>query len=133
MTSGLEAGSIHVERGAHLPKFLQFGGDPLLKGWSVVRNLRSTLDAETAEAGWISFFRAGAIERAAFGFTRQKALGAVLKRLAGCVKAGNCNSFEIMAVTTKEFLGVFRVTVAAHARCLQAVMEVRESPVCFER
>ena len=128
MTSGLEAGSIHIERSAHLPGFLQFGGDPLLKGWSVVRNLRSTLEAETAEAGWISFFRGGTIERAAFGFSRQKALRAVLKRLAGCVKAGNCNSFEIMHVNTKEFLGVFRVTVAAHARRLQ---EVTESPVCF--
>jgi hypothetical protein len=128
MTTGLEPGSIHVERSAHLPKFLQFGGDPLLQGWSVVRNLRSTLEAETAAAGWISFFMAGAIERAAFGFSRQKALGAVLKRLAGRVKAGHCNSFEIMHVTTKEFLGVFRVTVAAHARYLQ---QVGESQVCF--
>jgi hypothetical protein len=128
MTSGLEAGSIHIERSANLPKFLQFGGDPLLKGWSVVRNLRSTLEAETADAGWISFFMAGTIERAAFGFTRQKALSAVLKRLAGRVKAGNCNSFEIMAVTTRQFPGVFRVTIAAHARRLQ---EVREGSVCF--
>jgi hypothetical protein len=128
MTIGLEAGSIHIERSAHLPAFIQFGGDPLLKGWSVVGNLRSTLEAETAEAGWTSFFMAGAIERAAFGFSRQKALAAVLNRLAGRVKAGNCNSFEIMHVTTRQFLGVFRVTVAAHARRLQ---ELTEGPVCL--
>jgi hypothetical protein len=128
MTDAMEAGSIHVERSARLPGFLQFGGDPVLKGWPVLRNLRSTLEAETANAGWISFFRAGSIEKTCFGFNRQKTFGAALGRLARLVKSENCNSFEIMHVTSWQFLGVFRVTVAAHARRLQ---EVSESPVCF--
>jgi len=34
-------------------------------------------------------------------------------------------SFEIMQVTSKQFLGVFRVSVAAHARHLQ------QGLVCF--
>lgn len=125
MNNSPEAGSIHVERSAQLPGFLQFGDDPLLKGWSEVRNVRSTLEAETAKAGWISFFMAGKIEKAAFGFNRRKALHAALRRLAGHVKSENCNSFEIMRVTSKRFLGVFRVTVAAHARRLQ------QGSVCF--
>ncbi len=120
-----DAGSIHIERGAPLPAFLQFGADPLLKGWSVVGNLRSTLEEETAKAGWISFFVAGKIEKVSFGFDRTRTLGATLRRLAKCVKSGNCNSFEITHVTSKEFLGVFRVSVTAHARHFQ------ESQVCF--
>ncbi|HTA47439.1 MAG TPA: hypothetical protein VK789_33585 [Bryobacteraceae bacterium] len=123
-----DAGSIHVERSEVLPAFLQFDGDPFLKGWSVLRNVRSTLEAETAKAGWISFFMAGKIEKSSFGFNRQKTLGAAMRRLATRVKSENCNSFEIMHVTSRKFLGVLRVTVAAHARHLQ---EARGSSVCF--
>jgi hypothetical protein len=82
MTNVKEAGSIHVQPSASLPAFLQFGADPVLKGWPVLRNVRSTLEAETAHAGWISFFMAGQIEKASFGFNRQKTLGAAMGRLA---------------------------------------------------
>ena len=139
MTDVMDAvgdGSLHVEQSAQLPGFLRFGGDPLLigdpllKGWSVIGNVRSTFEAETTKAGWVSFFMAGKIEKAAFGFNRQKTLGAALTRMARLVKSGNCNSFEIIHVTTKHFLGVFRVSVAAHARHFQ---KIKGSPVCFER
>jgi len=123
--NSMEPGSIHVERSARLPAFLRFGVDPvagaLLKGWSVIRNVRSTLDAETLKAGWISFFLAGKIERTSFGVDRQKTLSAALGRMARYVKSENCNGFEIMQVTTRRFLGIVRVTVAAHARRLQEV------------
>lgn len=117
--TSMEPGSIHVERSARLPAFLQFGGDPLLNGWSVLRNVLSTLEAETAKAGWTSFFMAGKIEKTSFGFNRRKTLGAAMKRLATRVKSENCNSFEILEVTSKHFLGIFRITVSAHARRLQ--------------
>jgi hypothetical protein len=123
----VDDGSLHVERSARLPGFLQFREDPLLKGWSVVGNVRSTFEGETTKAGWVSFFMAGRIQKAAFGFNRRKTLGAALTRLAKRVKSGNCNSFEIMHVTTKHFLGVFRVSVAAHARHFQ------KGSVYFER
>ena len=124
----MEDGSIHVERSGLLPAFLQFGGDPFLQGWSVLRNVRSTLEAETAKAGWICYFMAGKIEKSSFGFSRQNAFRAAMRRLARCVKSENCNSFEIMHVTSKHFPGVFRVTVSAHARHLQ---KVTGSLVCF--
>lgn len=127
VVDGVDDGSLHVERSAQLPGFLRFSGDPLLKGWSAVGNVRSTFEAETAKAGWVSFFMAGRIEKAAFGFNRRNTLGAALTRLARRVKSANCNSFEIMHVTTKHFLGVFRVSVAAHARHLQ------KGSVFFER
>jgi len=128
MKNAMEAGSIHVERSAGLPKFLHLAGDSLLKGWSAIENVRSTLEEETAKAGWISFFMAGKIEKAAFGFNRRNTLGAALRRMAKCVKSGNCNSFQIMHITTKHFLGMVHVSVAAHARHFQ---EEKESLVCF--
>ena len=132
-THSMEAGDIHVERAARLPAFLDFGDDPfsgglLLKGWSVIRNLRSTLDAETAKAGWTFFFMAGRIEGTGFGVDREKTDRAALGRVAGHARSEHCNSFEIIHVTSKRFLGIFRVTVAAHARHLQ---ELKESLVCF--
>ena len=119
MTDSLEVGSIHVERNSRLPSFLEFGGDPWLKGWSVLRNNRSTLEAETARAGWISFFMAGKIEKSSYGFNQRKTLGAVVRRLARHVQSENCNSFEVMHVTSRYFLGVFQVTLAVHGRRLQ--------------
>ena len=124
----MEDGSIHVERSGLLPAFLQFGGDPFLQGWSVLRNVRSTLEAETAKAGWICYFMAGKIEKSSFGFNRQNALRAAMRKLARRVKSEKCNSFEILHVTSKRFQGVFRVTVSAHARHLQ---KATGSLVCF--
>jgi len=127
MIDPIEAGTIHVERSALLPRFLRFGGEPLLTDWPVLRNARATLEAETANAGWISFFMAGNIEKTSFGFDPRKTLGAAMRQVARPVKSGDCNSFEIMRVTSKRVLGVFRVTVAAHARQLQ------EGLVCLGR
>lgn len=126
--NSVDAGSIHVENGARLPAFFEFGGASLLKGWSELRNARSTLEAATTQAGWISFFMAGSIEKSSFGVDRQKTLVAALRRLARQVKSDNCNSFEITQVTGKQFLGIFRITVTAHAR---QVREAKEGLVCF--
>ena len=125
MSNAMQPGSIHIEQSAQLPKFLRLNSDSLLKGWSEITNVRSTLEAEATKAGWISFFMAGKVERAALGFNREKTLGAALSSLAKCVRSGHCNSFEIADVTTEQFLGVFRVTVAAHVRHLQ------QGWVCF--
>jgi hypothetical protein len=119
MTNAMETGSIHIQQSPRLPGFLRLGSDSLLKGWAEITNIRSTLDAETTKAGWISFFMAGTVEKAAFGLNRARTLGTALSRLAKCVRSGGCNSFEIAYVTTEQFLGVFRVTVVAHARHLQ--------------
>lgn len=126
--NSMESGAIHVNRSEPLPAFLQFGGDPLLKGWSVLRNARSTFETETAKAGWTCFFMAGNIEKTSFGFNRRKTLAAAMTRLAKSVKSEKCNSFEIMQLTTGKFMGLFCVTVAAHARHLQLTSR---TSVCF--
>jgi hypothetical protein len=116
MIAGAEAGSRHFERGATLPQFLQFDGEPSLNGWGSIANSRSTFEEQLGKSGWTYFFLAGTIKTAAFGFKRQKALESALKQLATNVSSQECNSFEITDVTTRQFSGVFRVTVSAHAR-----------------
>jgi hypothetical protein len=57
-----------------------------------------------------------------FGFDRQKALHAALKRLIADVKSQHCNSIEITRVMGKSFLKVPYVRVSAHPRHLQKGM-----------
>jgi hypothetical protein len=125
MTAATEAGSLYVERGAAFPKFLQFDSESSLNGWASIRNVRSMIEKQINKAGWVYFFHAGKIETGAFGFDSQRALDADLNRMARSVKSQKCNSFEIMDVTTRQFPGIFRVSVSAHARHFQ------EGAVCF--
>jgi hypothetical protein len=117
--AGIEAGSIHIDAGGQLPKFLSLRTQSLLNSWPVVTNVRSTFEAEIKKAGWVFFFMAGKIERSAFGFDKRKTLKAALNRLTISVRSQKCNCFEIMDVTSKQFLGISRVSVSAHARHLQ--------------
>ena len=68
---------------------------------------------------------AGEIKATVFGFDRQKALRAALKRLIADVKSQHCNSIEITRVTGKSFLRVPYVSVSAHPRHLQKGMSFR--------
>ena len=65
---------------------------------------------------------AGEIKATVFGFDRQNALRAALKRLITDVKSQHCNSIEITRVVDKSFLRVPYVSVFAHARHLQKGM-----------
>ena len=62
---------------------------------------------------------AGEIKTTVFGFDRQKAVRAALKRLIAEVKSQHCNSIEITRVVDKSFLSVPYVSVSAHLRHLQ--------------
>lgn len=122
MTDTITAGSILVEDGAHLPKSLRLQSEPSSNGWAAVKDARSTYEKKIQEEGWTFFFMAGEIKATVFGFDRQKALGAALKRLFTDVRSRRCNSIEIMRVTRKSFLRVPYVSVSAHARHLQEGM-----------
>jgi hypothetical protein len=117
--SATMSGTLHVERGGAFPSFLQFNNGPSLDGWGSIGNLGTALEEQMSKAGWICTFLAGKIQRTAFGFDRQKAFTAAMKKLGESVKSIHCNSFEMMDVTTKHFSGIFRVNVSAHARNFQ--------------
>jgi len=122
MTDPITAGSILVEQGTYLPKSLLLQSESNSNGWVAVKDARSTFEKAIQEAGWTFFFMAGEIKATVFGFDRQKALRAALKRLIADVKSQHCNSFEITRVLGKSFLKVPYVSVSAHPRHLQKGM-----------
>src|SRR5713226_2783884 len=122
MTDTITAGSILVEEGTHLPKSLLLQSESNSSGWAAVKDARATFEKAIQEAGWTFFFMAGEIKTTVFGFDRQKALRAALKRLIADVKSQHCNSIEITRVMGKSFLRVPYVSVSAHARHLQKGM-----------
>src|SRR6516225_345091 len=86
---------------------------------SEVKDNPSAFEKTVEEAGWTFFFMAGEIKTTVFGFDKQKALRAALKRLITDVKSRDCNSIEITRVVGKSSLRIPYVTLSAHARHLQ--------------
>ena len=91
-------------------------------GWTTIAGSRFVFEKTVHEEGWTLFFMAGEIKATVFGFDRQNALRAALKRLITDVKSQHCNSIEITRVVDKSFLRVPYVSVFAHARHLQKGM-----------
>jgi hypothetical protein len=119
MTDTITAGSILVEEGSRLPKSLRDQSASDSSGWTAVKGAQSVFEKAIQEAGWTSFFMAGEIKATVFGFDRQKALHAALKRLIVEVKSQRCNSIEITRIIDKSFCKVPYVSVSAHVRHLQ--------------
>ena len=122
MTDTITAGSMLVEEGTHLPKSLLLQSESSSNGWAAVKDVRATFEKAIQQAGWTFFFMAGEIKTTVFGFDRQKAMRAALKRLIAEVKSQHCNSIEITRVVGKSFLSVPYVSVSAHPRHLQKGM-----------
>ena len=119
MTDLITAGNILVQDGTNLPRSLQVETDSDSNGWAAVKGNPSTFEKTVEEAGWTFFFMAGEIKTTVFGFDKQKALRAALKRLITDVKSRDCNSIEITRVVVKSFLRIPYLSVSAHARHLQ--------------
>ena len=122
MTDKITAGSIWVEEDTHLPKSILLQSESNSNGWAAVKDARSTFEKAISEEGWTFFFMAGEIKAIVFGFDRQKALRAALKRLITDAKSQRCNSIEITRVMGRSFLSVPYVSVSAHPRHLQKGM-----------
>ena len=119
MTGPITEGSILVREGTHLPNGLLLQGESHSNGWVAASDTRRAFETTIRGAGWTFFFMAGEIKATAFGFNRQKALRAALKRLTTDVESQQCNSIEITRVAGKSFLGFPYTSVSAHARHLQ--------------
>jgi hypothetical protein len=119
MTDLITAGNILVQEGTNLPRSLLVETDANSNGWAKVKDNPPTFEKTVEEAGWTFFFMAGEIKTTVFGFDKQKALRAALKRLITDVKSRDCNSIEITRVVGKSSLRIPYVTLSAHARHLQ--------------
>jgi hypothetical protein len=122
MPDTITAGNILVEKGIRLPKSLQDQSEPNSNGWAAVKGARSAFVQAIQEAGWSFFFMAGEIKTTVFGFDRENALHAALKRLMADAKSQHCNSIEITQILDKSLWRVPYVSVSAHARHLQKGM-----------
>ncbi len=119
MPDAITAGDLLVQEGTNLPGCRALLAEAGPNGWAAVKDTRPTFEKAVHEAGWTFFFMAGEIKATVFGFDRQKALRAALKRLITDVKSQHCNSIEITRVMGKSFLRVPYVSVSAHPRHLQ--------------
>ena len=59
---------------------------------------------------------AGEIKASAFGFDREKTLRRTVNRVLAELKSERFNSLEIAQVIVGRFLGLYHITVSAHAR-----------------
>jgi hypothetical protein len=132
MEGDIQAGTILIEEGAYNPAALPLVGPlvgslsgspkgaPATKGWKSVEPIdRRELERNISQAGLIFYLMADEIKATVFGFDRQKALRAALKRIIASVKLQKCNSLQITEVTAKSFLKVPYVSVSAHSRHIQ--------------
>jgi hypothetical protein len=119
MPDAITAGDLLVQEGTNLPGSRTLLAEAGPNGWAAVKDNHLTFEKAVDEAGWTFFFMAGEIKATVFGFDRQKALRAALKRLLTNVKSQHCNSIEITGVMGKSFLRVPYVSVLAHPRHLQ--------------
>ena len=115
----ITVGDLLVQEGTNLPRSLLLPTEINSNGWAAVKGNPFTFEKTVEEAGWTFFFMAGEIKTTAFGFDKQKALRAALRRLMTDVKSQHCNSIEITGVVSKSFLRIPYVSVSAHARHLQ--------------
>ena len=115
----ITAGDLLVQEGINMPRSLRLPTEPNSNGWATVNGTRSAFEKTIHEEGWTLFFMAGEIKATVFGFDRQHALRAALRRLIAVVKSQHCNGIEITRVSDKSFLKVPYVSVSAHARHLQ--------------
>jgi hypothetical protein len=122
MLDPITAGSILFAGGTHMPKALLLQSESHSNGWTAIKDARTTFEKTIQDAGWTFFLMAGEIKATAFGFDKQKALRAALKRLITDVRSQQCNGIEITQVIGKTFLSVPYVSVVAHARHLQKGM-----------
>jgi hypothetical protein len=65
------------------------------------------------------FYTAGTLRASAFGFDRERMIGAATGRLLTTAKEQNCNCLEIDGIAAHRFCGMRYVSVSAHSRRIQ--------------
>lgn len=120
----ITSGVLLIERGATLPRCFQVEAQSHANGWMLLRQALSPqqLEKELSAEGWTFFFMAGPIRTTAFGFNRDKAIYAALKRGMKAVTQQRCNCLQIESVETHSFLGIPYVSLSIRPRHIQKGM-----------
>ena len=130
MPDATAAGRIFIREGTLLPKTPQIESEPYMPGWRSVKNLDGYgLGRKIHAAGWTIFCLAYDTKATVFGIDGEKMARRAIERILASRTPEKFNSLEIVRVasfTSKRFLGIRHVTVAAQSRHIQ------ESPVIFQ-
>ena len=113
-------GTILIREDTLLPAGLAVESEAFLPGWRIVRNIDVYgFGRKIEEARWNFFYLAGAMKAIVFGDERSGALRRAVKQILAKRDGKKCNSLEITNVTSKSFLGIPFLTVAANSRHIQ--------------
>ena len=117
----ITSGALLIEREAQRPRCFEVEADAHANGWTLVRQRLTPqqLEKELSASGWTFFFMAGPIRATAFGFNRDKAIYAALKRGINAVIEQRCNCLQIESVETHSRLGIPYVTLSIRPRHIQ--------------
>jgi hypothetical protein len=122
MREQIKVGTILIKEGAYFPEALVFESQPYFPGWQSVTNLDgSAMDRKTREAGWTFFCLAGEATVTVFGVDEEKMVRKAVKRIVAKLSSQfNCLEItRVSAVSSRRFVGVSYITVAAHTRHIQ--------------
>ncbi len=120
MEDAIQAGTILIEDGVHLPEFLRSGSAPFSNGWRLVKRLDGQdLRRRIRAAGWTFQPASGEIKATAVGFGKQQTARRAIKQGFAKPSKRTFNCPEITQVTWERFLGLARVVVTARPRYLQ--------------
>src|ERR1044071_4416473 len=96
----LNSGVLLIERDALRPGCFEVEADLHTNAWMLIRQTLAPqqLEKELSATGWTFFFMAGLIRATAFGFDRDKAINAALRRGIQSVERQRCNCLQIESV-----------------------------------
>ena len=111
----MKTGCIIVEDNIELPGSMQRGDELFSRRWRIVNDLHGYgLDRAMHEIGWSFVYAAPAVRVWSFGFGLHRAVRAAFARILGKTGSVKFNCFEIRELVARKFLGLTRVTIAAH-------------------
>lgn len=121
-TEDVRAGSVLLRPDVGLPESVHFGSKRY-GSWKILTEVNGfAVERRLSEAGWHFFFIVPAISAGVLSSDRNKALRKGLQKILTATEAQEFNALEIVEITTRHFLGLCYVRVAAHPR------QVKHSP-----
>lgn len=111
----MKSGCIVVEDNIELPGSMQRGNELFSRRWRIVDGLHGYgLDRAMHEIGWSFVYAAPLVRVWSFDFGVQRAVRSAFARILGKTANAKFNCIEIRELVAQEFLGLTRVTIAAH-------------------
>jgi hypothetical protein len=126
MTHEIKAGTVLIKDNTPLPKSSNFGSEPCVPGWWLVKDFDGYKWIEKFEkqdghsSAWLEKLR-----QPCFGIDRQKMVLKAIERILANPKSEEFNSLEITRVASagsERFPLVGYVTISAHSRHIQENM-----------